>query len=399
MGPPDRRPAFPVLDTFDLPGYRLSLWPKYEWPCNWLQINDNNVDPVHTVFLHTRVSGAQFAAEFGELPEMEWQETSIGLIYIATRRLGGYVWVRINDTILPNIHQPPPEVEFTPTEQIFTRPLITIWRVPIDDTNTLSLGFMRVPESTPPDVEAQIREATAATQLPGRAYEDRQRKPGDYDAHVSARAIAIHALEHLDPDAASEFLVMAATLIHIKSRMLLPADEAAEDEEAEDPRLELVQRLLEYQAYRDAAVILREREEDAAGIFRREAAGEQEEPEEQQEQEELYLFDVNIFDLLTAFKRILDSAPPEVVRITRETLTVKDKMLHIVDIIENADSIRFEELFSGDAGRKELIVTFLALLELLRLGLARVYQEQEFGHIWIINPRRDEPAAGEASAV
>ncbi len=197
MGPPDKKPPFPLLDTFELPGYRMSLWPKYEWPCNWLQINDNNVDPVHTVFLHTRVSGAQFAAEFGELPEMEWQETPIGLIYIATRRLGDYVWVRINDTILPNIHQPPPEVEFTPTEQIFTRPLITIWRVPIDDTNTMSLGFMRVDESTPPDVEAQIRDATAATQLPGRAYEDRQRKPGDYDAHVSARAIAVHDLEHL----------------------------------------------------------------------------------------------------------------------------------------------------------------------------------------------------------
>lgn len=197
MGPPTECPPFPILDTFELPGYRLSLWPKYFWPCNWLQINDNNVDPVHTVFLHTRVSGPQFAKEFGELPHMEWQETGIGLIYIAARRLGDYVWVRINDTIFPATHQPPPEVEFTATEQVFTRPLMTIWRVPVDNTNTMSIGFMRVPESTPLDVEEQIRAATAATQLPGRPYEERQRQPGDYEAHTGARAIAVHGLEHL----------------------------------------------------------------------------------------------------------------------------------------------------------------------------------------------------------
>lgn len=200
----------------------------------------------------------------------------------------------------------------------------------------------------------------------------------------------IGLMKELNLEIAGEFLVMAATLIHIKSRMLLPADEAAEDEEMEDPRLELVQRLLEYQAYKDASVILREREDAAHQIFWREP---EEEAEEAEEPNELYLFDVNIFDLLTAFKKILDSAPPEVVMITRETLTVKDKMLHIADTLEHAESLRFEELFAGQATRTQLIVTFLALLELLRLGLARVYQEQEFGHIWIINPRKAESAA------
>ena len=196
----------------------------------------------------------------------------------------------------------------------------------------------------------------------------------------------IEMMKELSLDIAGEFLVMAATLIHIKSRMLLPPDEQAEAEEAEDPRLELVQRLLEYQAYKDAASILKVREDGAALVFGREPA---EEPQEYVEDAQQMLFDVNLFDLLAAFKKMLDSAPAEVVTITKEVLTVKDKMSRIVEIIEGAESVRFEELFDGEVSRSQLIVTFLALLELLRLGLARVYQERQFGNIWIINPRQE----------
>jgi segregation and condensation protein A len=198
----------------------------------------------------------------------------------------------------------------------------------------------------------------------------------------------IGIMKELSLDIAGEFLVMAATLIHIKSRMLLPPDEEVEAEQTEDPRLELVQRLIEYQAYKDAASILKEREDDALRIFWREPA---EEKEEEGAESEPYLFDVNIFDLLGAFKKIVDAAPAEVRTITREVLTVKDKMMFISELLENAETIRFEELFVENRTRTLLIVTFLALLELLRLGLARVYQEREFGHIWIINPRREVP--------
>ncbi len=196
----------------------------------------------------------------------------------------------------------------------------------------------------------------------------------------------IEMMKELDLEIAGEFLVMAATLIQIKSKMLLPPDEEAAEEQAEDPRLELVQRLLEYQAFKDAATILREREDEWIKVFARE-------PEESEESDdvpsELYLFDVNVFDLLGAFKKILDAAPAEVRTISREVLTVKDRMSMIVEMLENAESIRFEELFKGNITRKQLLVTFLALLELLRLGLARAYQEREFGNIWVINPRRD----------
>ena len=200
----------------------------------------------------------------------------------------------------------------------------------------------------------------------------------------------IEFMKELDLEIAGEFLVMAATLIQIKSRMMLPPDEEAPPEELEDPRFELVQRLLEYQAYKDAATILKEREEESLKIFGRQPS---ELEEEKVPEPELYLFDVNLFDLLAAFKKLLENAPPEMHIITRETLTVKDKMLHIADIIENLDSIRFEELFKDSFTRVQLIVTFLALLELLRLGLARVYQEREFGNIWIINPQKQDSAA------
>ncbi len=195
----------------------------------------------------------------------------------------------------------------------------------------------------------------------------------------------IGMMKELNLEIAGEFLVMAATLIQIKSRMLLPPEEVAEGvaEQMEDPRLELVQRLLEYQAYKDAAAILKEREEESLKIFSREP----EEGAEEQGDAELCLFDVNVFDLLGAFRKLLESAPPEVQTITKETLTVKDRMFLIVDRLESSDSIRFEELFGETAGRSQLIVTFLALLVLLRVGLARVYQEGEFGHIWIIKPK------------
>jgi segregation and condensation protein A len=200
----------------------------------------------------------------------------------------------------------------------------------------------------------------------------------------------IDIMRDLDLELAGDFLVMAATLIQIKSRMLLPVEEAAEEEPMADPRLELVQRLLEYQAYKDAASILREREESVLTWYKRPPL---ENDGEEAPEQEPYLFDVSIYDLLAAFKKMLETAPPEIRTITRETLTVKDRMSTIVTMIEHADSIRFEEVFKDNVTKLQMIVTFLAMLELLRLGLVRVYQEKEFGSIWIINAQRQEETA------
>jgi segregation and condensation protein A len=191
----------------------------------------------------------------------------------------------------------------------------------------------------------------------------------------------LEIMKELNLEIAGDFLVMAATLIQIKSRMLLPPDEEVSAEEQEDPCRELVQRLLEYQKYKEAAVDFRLKEDEWLKVFHREALSEEEEGE-------LYLFDLGLFDLLDAFKKILDKAPPEVVSITKETLTVKDRMSTVMESIEEQEAIRFEDLFKEGITRIYLIITFIALLELIRLGLVRVYQEKHFGNIWVINPAR-----------
>ncbi|HXX80942.1 MAG TPA: segregation/condensation protein A [Thermodesulfovibrionales bacterium] len=212
----------------------------------------------------------------------------------------------------------------------------------------------------------------------------------------------IEMMKELNLDIAGEFLLMAATLIHIKSRMLLPVEEVA-GEEPEDPRFELVQRLIEYQAFKEASLALREREGEWSNIFHRKGRyGKQREGlfeggEPLEGEGELDLFDLSLFDLLGAFKNLLDKASPEVANITRETLTVKDRISFIVEMIEKQDAIQFEELFQGKGSRTYLIVTFVALLEVLRLGLARAYQERDFGTIWIINPQRQTAPEGPQS--
>lgn len=194
----------------------------------------------------------------------------------------------------------------------------------------------------------------------------------------------LEIMKELNLEIAGEFLVMAATLIHIKSRMLLPVDEDAPVDE-EDPRMELVQRLLEYQAFKEAALTLKEKEETWRDYFRREPYdGADERPEEV----ELPLFDLNLFDLIGAFQKLLEKVPAEAVEITKETLTVKDKIAFIMDKLESEETVRFETLFTRDVARSEMIVTFLALLEIIRLGLARGYQDKDFGGIWIVNPQQ-----------
>ncbi|MBI5099967.1 MAG: segregation/condensation protein A [Nitrospirae bacterium] len=201
----------------------------------------------------------------------------------------------------------------------------------------------------------------------------------------------LELMKELNLEIAGEFLVMAATLIHIKSKMLLPTDEEEKKESAEDPRSELVQRLLEYQAYKESSGFLRKREEIWKNIFQRNISDKDDftfEPEP-------LLFDANVFDLITAFKKLLEKAPAQAVEITRETLTVADKINFIIERIEKEDGIRFEDLFEEGYTRLTLIVTFLALLELIRLGLVKIYQEKAFGIIWIINPRQQADAASD----
>ena len=195
MGPPEKRPEFPMYDTFQLPDYQLLAGPKFTLPCNWLQVKENCMDPVHGAFLHAIVSGVQFTAAWGVLPELEFRESPVGLVYIATRRVEDRIWVRVSDFMAPNIHQFAPDWDDAKKVKIFDRPMITRWAVPIDDTNTMNIDFAHYHESWTAPLEQVVNPAFGQTD--DRPFEERQRRPGDYDAQMSQRSIAVHALEHL----------------------------------------------------------------------------------------------------------------------------------------------------------------------------------------------------------
>lgn len=202
MGPPEERPEFPYYDAFDLPDNRMVPY-SLTYPCNWLQIFENVMDPAHGVFLHTRISFEQFSPAWGELPVTEFRPSPLGMVYITTRRVGEFAWVRINDIILPNLAQAGAIWEQGTEEKAFTRMSLTRWTVPIDDTTSMLIGVRHFNDGVNDPLgkhsEALCGKETVdfLGQTGERPYEERQRVPGDFDAQVSQRPIAIHALEHL----------------------------------------------------------------------------------------------------------------------------------------------------------------------------------------------------------
>lgn len=182
----------------------------------------------------------------------------------------------------------------------------------------------------------------------------------------------------LDLDIAGEFVVMASTLIYIKSRSLLPVHQQPPDEtaEEEDPRWELVRQLIEYKKFKDAAGHLQQRELQRENLFSRT-------PEKPDFQAERPLGEVSIFDLINAFQTVLKRLPKkeDLREIFAENFTVSDKIDLIVKMTASGVPLKFSELFATAASRTEVVVTFLALLELIRLKQLRVTQAQEFGEI------------------
>jgi nitrite reductase/ring-hydroxylating ferredoxin subunit len=192
MGPPDKRPPFPVLDTYDLPGYQLVARAPTVWECNWLQVKENSMDPAHLAFLHTLPGSEGFTQDLKELGEWDWMPTPIGMVYTDTRRQGDRVWVRVADFILPNIHQFPPNADPMAQRNSISRPLATTWAVPLDDAHTMQIGYYHFPGGK------ELRRGAGFGQDGSRSYEERQRIPGDYDAQVSIHGgVARHGLEHL----------------------------------------------------------------------------------------------------------------------------------------------------------------------------------------------------------
>lgn len=201
----------------------------------------------------------------------------------------------------------------------------------------------------------------------------------------------LNLMQELNLDVASEFLVTAATLIHIKSRSLLPRQESASADPGDeiDPRDLLVQRLLDHQRFKAAAELLHERETLRNAQWTRpdasiEAiAGEPVEPE----------LDVDLFGLLAAFRRVLERAKdqPHVV-LPPEQMSIETRIEQLLEQLSDSDACGFEQLFGDLASRGDLIVTFLALLEMIRLKLVRVFQPGGAGAIRIYKRARPSDA-------
>ncbi len=200
----------------------------------------------------------------------------------------------------------------------------------------------------------------------------------------------IALLQEMNLDVAGEFLVMAATLIHIKSKMLLPRPETAagvDGEEAEDPRDALMRRLLEHQKFKAAAELLHEREQVRSAQWGRpdervaKLAGDDYEPE----------LEVDLFSLLTAFQAVVQRAKqrPRVL-LPPEQIPVEVRIEQLLERLSETEACGFEELFADVEDRSGLIVTFLALLEMIRLKLVRVFQAGSFGPIRVY--KRPRPA-------
>jgi segregation and condensation protein A len=174
-------------------------------------------------------------------------------------------------------------------------------------------------------------------------------------------------------DYAGDFIVMASTLAHIKSRMLLPASEDEADED--DPRRELVRPLLEYLQMKSAAEQLAERHILGEKTFVRSL----DQKEYLDIGQETYI-KVGLFELIEAFQKIHEKIPGDQrIEFTADKISVKERIMQITDILESKGSTTFEELFSKNPDKSEVIVTFLAILEMVRLALIRIVQHAQTG--------------------
>lgn len=187
-------------------------------------------------------------------------------------------------------------------------------------------------------------------------------------------------MRELNLDVAGEFLVMAATLVLVKSRMLLPTPETEDGEEI-DPRADLVRQLLEYSRYRDAAADLGERPRLQRDVFARAENAEGLAPDP----EELPRVKVTLWQLMDAFQRVLKRAEPDPVHeVTAEAVRVRDRIDAVLRVLSVAREVTFDSLFDDGATRTVVIVTFLALLELAKLGAIDAVQAEAFGEIRIV---------------
>ena len=203
MGPPDKVPPFPLYDRFATPGYYAVPGKTRFTPCNWLQMQDNAVDPIHVKWLHTLSSGAQFKNRPGnaEMGETDFMETNTGFVSVRSKRVGENIWVSMVDIMAPNVRHIPSSWETGEGDEHVLRSAGARWNVPVDDTSSIGFSLSYIREGEEGKLGNVADEGRVDQPYAGadqrRPYEDQQRHPNDFEAQVSQRPIAVHALEHL----------------------------------------------------------------------------------------------------------------------------------------------------------------------------------------------------------
>ena len=200
-------------------------------------------------------------------------------------------------------------------------------------------------------------------------------------AHITTQYLGfLQHIHQLDIEQASDFILMAATLLRIKSQMMLPREELGLDGEGdgeEDPKAELIRRLLEYQQFKDIADWLGVRKDERRDVYLRRQG-----PDDSVE-ESAQLRPVSLFDLLAVYKHVLDTVPENLVhQIAEEEVSVEERIDHLLAVLERRSRISFMDLLQG-RDRQTLIATFVGVLELLKLQRVRVQQARPFDEIWI----------------
>jgi nitrite reductase/ring-hydroxylating ferredoxin subunit len=203
MGPPEHQPAFPVYDSLEQEGTVLSAYRNFSRgvvaECNWLQIHENVMDPVHTAFLHSTIGTTHFTQAYAAIPQLQFEETEMGMKYIRTSvQPNGRTFTRVQEIFMPNVRAV--SEALVSNEPHFEKSRVIGWWVPVDDTHTIGFHLEALllvdGKPVPSTLETAPVGRTSGT-TPGRtSYEDTQRDPDDCEAQVSQRPIAIHALEH-----------------------------------------------------------------------------------------------------------------------------------------------------------------------------------------------------------
>lgn len=199
LGPIEDMPEFPVYDTLEIPGQTLVPY-RADYTCNWIQVLDAILDPIHTTFLHSRMSRPQFSEGMAELGELAFYQREMSFLGSNTRRVGDNIWVRVNELVLPNFTQAGAAFSADGTKPIYYgRTAFARWVVPIDDENTTAFAWALFGDRADPHEynTPEGPDLIEQGELMDRSYDERQRFPGDAEAVEGMGRIADQKMEHL----------------------------------------------------------------------------------------------------------------------------------------------------------------------------------------------------------